>query len=84
MIKDITVRFFTYAFVENVDPEAGPNDDRDFDLELVEVTENSFLELKGPVEYARNRVAENGVRQISLLRDTVDCYPHAAALDLAL
>lgn len=57
-IKAIDVRFFTYAHVDG-------------QLEEVEITEAEFRDIEGTIEYYRDSIAENGVRQIRLIIDPI-------------
>lgn len=54
-IKEITVRFFVYDLIEE-------------EIEKVEVTEHTFLKAEGVIEYERNTLFLNGVRQICLTK----------------
>ncbi len=54
----LPVRFFAYGEIDG-------------DLDLVELTESEFLDIKAPIEYERHSVFENGVNQITLTKRNV-------------
>ena len=74
MVKNIDVRFFTYAW----DAEGDESD-------IYEITESQFEELTlepySEIYYKKNTVHDNGVRQIVL---TIDPLSYRDYLDLDL
>ncbi len=53
---NVPVRFFIYDF------------DNNDEIDIIEVSEKTFLETPGEIEYERNTVFENGVSQICLTK----------------
>ena len=54
MIKQTDVRFFSYCMTD------------DDEIDVCEVSENTFLQLQGQITYARHSIFNNGVKQICL------------------
>lgn len=54
----LPVRFFMYAMIDG-------------DIDIVECTENEFLEADGTIDYERNSLHWNGVAQICLTKNNL-------------
>ena len=70
-MKTGSLRFFTYCY----------NEDEIEPLDIVEITENQFINLKGVITYERHTMFENGVNQICLSIEP-DNYSYKSELGL--